>query len=538
MSRTAKLWVMIIVGVTAVAALTSWWFLQQRSTSDSIQVSSEKPDLARTNDDPSLSLGLSVYAEKCAPCHGATGRGDGPAAYVLYPKARDFCSGQFRLTSTQSGLPSDADLLRTLKRGIPGSSMPPWAHLPDSVLSALVSTIRELAVEGRTAMLMESNAMTREQAVTVAKEVLAAGFPAEVPVRPTSGIDLSSGRQLYVTGCAPCHDLDGRGLLKRDLKDDDGYPIFARDFTQGVFKGGSEPEVLALRIARGLPGSPMPGLPYTAEELWSIVDYLGTLIKPGAQERAEQTMKELRPIASSNAVPRNPSDPQWQEAGSVFLPVTPLWWRNDRIEGVEVSLLRYSEEVGFRLEWSDSTADISQLSQQGFSDGVAIQFSNADDPPSFTMGSAGRECDIWYWRASLDPLVAGVSAQRRDPHPNYSDNQQLSEEIAKDAAFMTATAAGNPVATTDHSRSIQNLQATGFGTLGPDGPENQTIEGSASRTPSGWSVVFIRRMQPTKPGDVVFDPNRPMHIGFAVWDGHNQDRNGQKSTTIWHKLSW
>lgn len=536
MSRTAKLGVMIVVGLAAIAALASWWFLQQRATSDSIDFSAEKSELTRTTDDPSL--GLSVYAEKCAPCHGATGRGDGPAAYLLYPKARDFSSGQFRLTSTQSGLPSDADLLRTLKRGIPGSSMPPWAHLPDSVLSALVSTIRELAIESRTATLMESNAMTREQALPIAKEVLATGPPADVPPRPTSGVNLSSGRQLYVTGCAPCHDLDGRGLLKRDLKDDDGYPIFARDFTQGIFKGGSEPEVLALRIARGLPGSPMPGLPYSAEELWSIVDYLGTLIKPGAQERAEQIMKKLQLDVVDGPIPRDPGDGRWKQVKPSFLPVTPLWWRNDRIEGVEVSILRNLEEIGIRLEWSDSTADISQLSQHGFSDGVATQFSNADDPPSFTMGSTGRECDIWYWRASLDPLIAGVAAQPYDSHRNYSENQQLSEVIAKDAAFMTATAAGNPVATTDHARSIQNLQATGFGTLGPDGPENQTIEGSASRTPSGWAVVFIRRMQPTKPGDVVFDPNRPMHVGFAVWDGHNQDRNGQKSTTIWHRLNW
>lgn len=536
MNRTAKLGVMIVVGLAAIAALASWWFLQQRATSDSIDFSAEKSELTRTTDDPSL--GLSVYAEKCAPCHGATGRGDGPAAYLLYPKARDFSSGQFRLTSTQSGLPSDADLLRTLKRGIPGSSMPPWAHLPDSVLSALVSTIRELAIESRTATLMESNAMTREQALSIAKEVLATGPPADVPPRPTSGVNLSSGRQLYVTGCAPCHDLDGRGLLKRDLKDDDGYPIFARDFTQGIFKGGSEPEVLALRIARGLPGSPMPGLPYSAEELWSIVDYLGTLIKPGAQERAEQIMKKLQLDVVDGSIPRDPGDGRWKQVKPSFLPVTPLWWRNDRIEGVEVSILRNLEEIGIRLEWSDSTADISQLSQHGFSDGVATQFSNADDPPSFTMGSTGRECDIWYWRASLDPLIAGVAAQPYDSHRNYSENQQLSEVIAKDAAFMTATAAGNPVATTDHARSIQNLQATGFGTLGPDGPENQTIEGSASRTPSGWAVVFIRRMQPTKPGDVVFDPNRPMHVGFAVWDGHNQDRNGQKSTTIWHRLNW
>lgn len=539
MSRSVRPGTLVVLVAAVAAAMWLSWLLWRGASTDSVGRPPEVAELARRTDDPFLQLGLQVYAEKCAPCHGAAGRGDGPAAYLLFPKARDFSNGQFRLTSTQSGLPSDADILRTLKRGIPGSSMPPWGHLPDSVLMALVSAIRGLAVEGRVVVLMESEAMTRGEALAVARDVLAPGLPVDVPARPPdSRIDTSLGRQLYMTGCAPCHDVDGRGLQKRDLKDDDGYPIFARDFTQGIFKGGSEPDVLALRITRGLPGSPMPSLPYSAEELWAIVDYLGTLIKPGAQERAEQSQQVLKPAVVDGPIPRDPSDERWQQIETTFLPVSPLWWRNDRIEGVTVSMLRNSEEIGFRLEWQDSTADAHQVSQRSFSDGAAIQFSNADDPPSFTMGSLGRECDIWYWRASTDPRVAEAASQTEIIHPNYRDNHELPEAVAKDAAFLTATAVGNPVAATDHAQSFQNLQAAGFGTLSPDGPEDQIIKGAAQRTSSGWAIVFVRCLQPTHPGDIVFDASRPMHIGFAVWDGHNQDRNGQKSMTIWHRLGW
>lgn len=538
MNRYLRPTVLFALMLTAAALLLASWFLRRDSQVDTNGTNGETAGLAISTDDPSLRLGLQVYAEKCAPCHGATGRGDGPAAYLLYPKARNFGSGQFRLTSTQSGLPSDADLLRTLKRGMPGSSMPSWGHLPDSVLLALVSAVRALAVEARVATLMESGAMTREEALVIAQDVLRPGPLAEVPPRPASRIDPSTGRQLYETACAPCHDVDGRGLLKRDLKDDDGYPIFARDFTQGIFKGGSEPDVLALRIARGLPGSPMPGMPYGAEDLWAIVDHLGTLIKPGAQERAGQEQHVLTPELSEGAIPRDPSDEHWMQIESIYLPVTPLWWRNDRIEGVSLSTMRNREEIGLRLEWNDSTADVEQLSQKGFSDGAAIQFSNAEDPPSFTMGSAGRECDIWYWRASTDPLIAGASLQTENKHSTPLDDHQLSEAIAKDPVYLTATAAGNPVAPTAHAPSIQNLQAGGFGTLSPDGPGDQIIEGAAQRTSSGWAIVFVRRLQPTNPSDMVFDPSRPMHVGFAVWDGHNQDRNGQKSISIWHKLAW
>ena len=536
MSRAVRPAILLIVVLGAVVVLGSLWLMQQRFKNDSVEAPREVSGGSESASDPSLPLGLRVFAEQCAPCHGTTGRGDGPAAYLLFPKARDFSSGQFRLTSTQSGLPSDADLLRTLTRGIPGSSMPPWGHLPDSVLSGLVSVIRELAIEGRTNTLTESGAMGREQASAVAHDVFAPGAPTEVPPRPNQGVDLALGRELYATGCAPCHDLDGRGLKKLDLKDDDGFPIFARDFTQGVFKGGSEPDVLALRITRGLPGSPMPGLPYSAGELWSIVDYLGTLIKPGAQERAEQSEKVLRPAATDRPIPRDPADERWMKTEATFLALTPLWWRNDRIEGVKVSVMRDSAEIAFRLEWNDSTSDIQQQSQGGFSDGIAIQFSNAIDPPSLTMGMSGSECDIWYWRASIDPLIAETEEQSKAFRPNVLDDLQLSQVVASDPAFLTATAVGNPIAATEVIHPFQNLQAAGFGTLGPDGPEDQIIDGAAQRTLSGWSAVFVRRLKPSRQGDVEFSAGNPMHVGFAVWDGHHQDRNGQKSVSIWHRI--
>src|SRR3712207_653335 len=39
---------------------------------------------------PNAPLGQRVYAQRCAICHGPTGRGDGPAAPSLIPRPRDF----------------------------------------------------------------------------------------------------------------------------------------------------------------------------------------------------------------------------------------------------------------------------------------------------------------------------------------------------------------------------------------------------------------------------------------------------------------
>ena len=40
-------------------------------------------------------LGKRVFAQRCAVCHGPDGRGNGPAAPLMFPRPRDFSSGIF-----------------------------------------------------------------------------------------------------------------------------------------------------------------------------------------------------------------------------------------------------------------------------------------------------------------------------------------------------------------------------------------------------------------------------------------------------------
>ena len=47
-----------------------------------------------------VALGKQMYAQQCAACHGLSGRGDGEAAYLLYPKPRDFVAARYRLVSS------------------------------------------------------------------------------------------------------------------------------------------------------------------------------------------------------------------------------------------------------------------------------------------------------------------------------------------------------------------------------------------------------------------------------------------------------
>src|SRR2546426_9285180 len=71
--------------------------------------------------------GKAVYVRWCAGCHGETGGGDGPAAAAMLPRPRNFTGAIYKIRTTASGqLPTDADLMRAIDEGLPGSAMPAW----------------------------------------------------------------------------------------------------------------------------------------------------------------------------------------------------------------------------------------------------------------------------------------------------------------------------------------------------------------------------------------------------------------------------
>ena len=77
-----------------------------------------------------LAAGAKDYRLLCMHCHGLTGDGSGPTAGPkerpwLNPRPRDYRPGKFKFTSTVDGAkPSREDLLRTIRNGIAGTSMP------------------------------------------------------------------------------------------------------------------------------------------------------------------------------------------------------------------------------------------------------------------------------------------------------------------------------------------------------------------------------------------------------------------------------
>ena len=91
--------------------------------------------------------GKPLYDLKCSGCHGEKGDGKGPAAELLVPQPRDFTSGIYKIRTTASKAPTDQDLFRIITDGMPGTSMPSWAVLPDKDRWNLVAYIKSFAAD-------------------------------------------------------------------------------------------------------------------------------------------------------------------------------------------------------------------------------------------------------------------------------------------------------------------------------------------------------------------------------------------------------
>lgn len=76
-----------------------------------------------------------VVDSNCAPCHGTSYKGDGPAAAALPTKPADW-------TSEKVQSQSDGEIFWKISNG--RGAMPPWGSLPEKQRWELVSFIRTL----------------------------------------------------------------------------------------------------------------------------------------------------------------------------------------------------------------------------------------------------------------------------------------------------------------------------------------------------------------------------------------------------------
>ena len=240
-----------------------------------------------------LRLGHQVYAQRCQQCHGISGDGAGPAAAVLRPRPRDYRPGIFKFTSTPYGYkPRRDDLIRTVSRGISGTSMPSFKLLPKQELEAVVDYVLVLTHRGELekslAYELESEEELIEGVVPDAIDVIVnrwktADNSIVYPLTSQPVLTAESvvaGKKAFLSkGCSKCHGNDGRGYTKENIgKDAWGFDTKAADLTSGMLHGGREPLDIYRRIISGINGTPMPGfsnaLRDEPETFWDLVAYV------------------------------------------------------------------------------------------------------------------------------------------------------------------------------------------------------------------------------------------------------------------------
>jgi len=222
-----------------------------------------------------IAYGKKVYEQRCAGCHGVDGDGNGPASTFLYEtRARDFTKAVFKFKQTPSGsLPTDGDLMRTITRGVRGTSMPSWHMLTEKARLAVIQYIKhELAVD---------RSDKDDPFAVFLEEEPEAPLHIGRPPEPSAEM-IVEGKDIWLDAkCWECHGKSGAGDGEKaaGLKGDDKFPIPPADLTAGQFKSGADAADIYRTISTGLSGTPMPSFSDSLDEdqRWALSYYILSL---------------------------------------------------------------------------------------------------------------------------------------------------------------------------------------------------------------------------------------------------------------------
>jgi len=482
--------------------------------------------------------GKILYQEYCAGCHGIDGKGNGDYSYLLYPKPRDFTDGKFKIRSTPFGNPPlDHDFANTIRKGMPGTAMPPFSYLIDGEIQSLVDIVKEFS---------GINNQNVDPLI----------IPDKLP--PTDEL-IAMGKSIYTeVGCNMCHGNTGKGdgLSSQKLVDSQGYPIIPKDFTSGVYLGGGTNRDLYLRFVGGMDGTPMPsygnlaevlGKPKTEENklAWALVHYVKSLeIKPDnrlqnqAKDRklaAEKTSRFFKPDQFMDA-----SFSLWNRAKTYSIPISRLWQSdNVNYQVVNVQAFYNSKYIAIKMEWEDQSQDQELYRVQDFQDGAAIQFSLDGTKGFHGMGSEDHPTDIWFWKAEWQmrtnektesDIVLAYANRISDSNVNTYPT------LMNDMAYLSGKDAGNINSELGKTSPVENVTAVGPQTVTPFSENEQRVMGNGTWDGQKWQVVFVRKLQSHSEQKVNFNKDKFFPIAFAIWNGSEKDRNGQKMVSTWYEL--
>lgn len=466
--------------------------------------------------------GEALFERHCVECHGVFGDAETAVKPLLFPRPRAFRDGVFKLASTQNGVPSDADLVATLRRGLPGSTMPSYAWMADEDLVELAKHVRSLAIEGMSERLQLRAASLgivadEAQACAEAERRMQPGAAVAVPASmPATEENRERGHRLYQRHCAACHGEDGKGRTPDIAWAGVAEAQWPRDFTAGFLRGDSSREAITHRIRAGIPGANMPPTDLTDVEAALLVDYVKSRIVDGSDGRHVQWRRTIRATRVAD-IPNDPDDADWADVESVRIPLAPLWWRKDAVFEVRVRCVHDADRLVFQLQWDDPTCDDRAAAGSPQADGAALEFTADREPPMFAMGG-DESVEVWRWRAFRREEIAG--------------GLDLLSQLGRNDVDMPLVVPG----VTQPTRVGEALRVHGMSGMSQDRGTGRTIVATPRWRDGVWTLVTSRGMRARKAGELTFEPQQKLFVAFAAWNGSVDLHPASKSVSTWHAL--
>ena len=468
---------------------------------EATEVDGQKLDQEQREDQ--RKLGKLYYHRFCIHCHGLQGKGDGSTAAYLSPSPRDLSLGLFKFRSTSSNtLPLDQDLIKTIKRGIPGTAMPAWGGVfEEDVVGALVEYIKVFSSRFQFAnpdFIIESGLQP-----------------------PYNALSVETGQRLYrELRCVRCHGDEGEKQGELRLGNDVRLALVYDLRKPGFYKASASAREIVNTLATGMDGTPMSAYDYLAdEERWHLAHFLQSRFMQAPNETPVATLAgEIVSTRVQGHLDTQFSNSIWTKANKMEVPLFGFKTREFPRKMLSVQSVHNEKKIAFKLTWQDASANKRNPDSQFYLDSVALQFpmklSSLLGLPFFGMGEEGKPVNIWHWKADGRQLVG------REP-----------------GRSIPASTKENPSALDPFRESaVEEINAEGFGTLSVQSLEDQQLEGQGRWIGGQWEVVFLRDLKTSSPNDVGFLSPGESYLALALWDGHKMDRNASKRISLWQKL--
>jgi len=249
-----------------------------------------------------------------------------------------------------------------------------------------------------------------------------------------------------------------------------------------------------------------------------IVVVAGVLVGFGVPLVSSEGMI-IRARLVEGELPTAPEDAAWAKVSPMTLPlsgqvITRPVWPEPTARALTVRSLHNGSEIAFLLEWQDNTKN-DRLTPGTFRDGVAIGLPLGDAPAFFCMGQLDHYINIWHWKADwqsdIDRRAAKTSEKARDGVRTF-------EVIPRRVS------------------SVEDLIGGGFSTLTTKEKQGR-VQGKAAWKDGIWHVVMRRPLvSEEQENEAKLVPGRVQTVSFAVWNGENKERNGQKAVAPWFLL--